>query len=407
MLCTGLLLLPALAAAQPGAAPPTDTASPAGAVSPAPAAAEGQAAALVADLRTEFDGLLADPDSYARTVESECRGFPEGDLFPYLFPAFAYTNMAASGLVPRDAAREKVTTLLKLAIPSVVRKVRPPRDDLMRLASYASHATYLCQLNAGLAAHAYLGGTDFLPLFDHLSDLLLGALGKSGGEPLDSFPSYSWPFDTIPCLFSLAMHDRIRGTLRAGLLATQHFDWIARYGTDPGTGLPASRMSDDNRRMAEQPRGCDLSLRLLFLGYFDRDAARGLYKAYVTRFWVERFVAAGFGEWPDGREKFSDMDSGPILLGIGAGASAMGIGATRVGGDPFRFARLVSQVVAARAAVRGMVDAAGPGRASLGGMIPLSAGYVTGFLFGDAVLFFSMTWEPWPSPATGAAAVHE
>ncbi len=53
------------------------------------------------------------------------------------------------------------------------------------------------------------------------------------------------------------------------------------------------------------------------------------------------------GPLPDGRGDGTDVDSGPILLGIGSAAT-------------------------------------------LHNTIPIKAGYVTGFLFGDAVLFFAL-----------------
>ena len=354
---------------------------------PAPSAGE-----LVVELRQAFDSRLEDPGAYAGLVQQECRGFPEGDLFPYLFPAYAYTSLAMAGKVPTVEAREKVGVLLELAIPAVAAKVRAPKRDLRRLKNYRNHATYVCQLNVGLGAHRLLGGTRHNDLHDHLSGLIRTALTAANGRPLESFPSYSWPFDTIPCLASIALHERALGQVASRPLVEAHFAWVDANAVDEGTGLPLSRLGDHR----ELPRGCDLSLRAMFLGWFAPERAAAHYDNYVEHFWLERVVAAGFAEWPEGMEHFADIDSGPILMGIGSAASAMGIGAARVAADDYRFRRLFSQIPGMRAAIATLAASGTEDkRARVAGMLPVRPGYVSGALFGDAVLFFALTWEPW------------
>jgi len=457
---------------------------------------------LADELLAEFDKLLVDPAQYARRAKAECSGFPEGDLFPYVFPSLAYAGLVSAGRVQPDEAAKKVNALVDLAIESVVHKVRPPNGSLYELRSYARHATYLCQLNMALAAEEWIrdsswaeggrqgmgevlrcaqddGGVDRCQgmgevircaqddggkhgkLLRHLSWLIRKGLEESGGAPLASFPSYSWPFDTIPCLASIAIHDRLRGKTgteagteallsahfewieklagtEAGTdaLLSAHFEWIEKLGTEPRTGLPysvvsksadgpgtglpyaeESKSADGAERYLVRPRGCDLSLRIMYLGLFDRDRAKTLYTRYVEHFWLERFVAAGFAEWPGGGAGFVDADSGPVLLGIGSAASAMGIGAAVVAGDEYRRARLLAQVGSVREGIRNLLCAtaepAGTPASSgcqtdrprvsktplLGNMIPIREGYVSGFLFGDAVLFWAIAWHPWESRA--------
>jgi hypothetical protein len=68
-------------------------------------------------------------------------------------------------------------------------------------------------------------------------------------------------------------------------------------------------------------------------GLNDRDAALRLYLRYRRIYWVELGVAAGFREWPPGTDRPADIDSGPIVLGVGAAATALGIGAARLTGE--------------------------------------------------------------------------
>ncbi len=364
----------------------------------APPDPEAMRRELVARLAAEFASRLEDPEAYGQTVNRECKGFPEGDLFPYLFPLHAFAGMAHDGLMSMDRARALSAKLLRLAIPVVARRLKAPEGDLKRLKSYGQQATYLCQLNAALGRFRLLGGSDHDALNDHLTSLIRRVLERAKGEPLSSFPSYSWPFDTVPCLASVALHERATGEGTSTPLSDSFFTWQAESGTDKATGLPLSRVEDGNGSGDVAPRGCDLSLRIVFMSWFAPKRAEQLYDKYVKAMWRERFVMAGFAEWPDERGHGADIDSGPILLGIGGAASALGIGAVRVGGDAARLLRLLAQAKTASAAI---AEQTRKGRTTLHNMLPVQSGYVTGFLFGDAVLFFSLA-APVTLPAVGA-----
>ena len=53
-------------------------------------------------------------------------------------------------------------------------------------------------------------------------------------------------------------------------------------------------------------------------------------------------LVTGFREWPKGVERAEDADSGPVVSGIGAAASAFGISAARAMGDERLAQRLES-----------------------------------------------------------------
>lgn len=350
---------------------------------------------LIGKLKDRFDAYLRDPAAYSRRVAGECGGFPEGDLFPYLFPAFAYANLALSDPSAAEAGRKRMAQLIDLARVSVLRKVRPPKGRLDRLGSYKNHATYLGQYNLALGAFARIGGDDrYSAEHKRISDLFQRALVSAKGRPLNSFPTYSWPFDTVPVLVSLALYDRKTGIQRSANVIQAHLRWTRDKATNRDLGLPHSRVNPSGAPR-ELPRGCDLSLRLCLLPHLDQAYSKQVYQAYVRHHWLERGFAAGFAEWPGGRDRYSDMDSGPIFWGLGFGATGLGIGATLANGDRKRFERLLAQL-GQRDALMGMLTMVGGGKStSLGGMIPMDPGYLTGFLFGDAILFYVLSWQPW------------
>jgi hypothetical protein len=380
------LLLPA----EPGGAP---DAGVAGVEAPAPpdAPTTGQVLeSVTARLQRQFDAHLEDPRRYVRHVVEEARQFPEGDLFPYLFPAMAYANLAISGRMEKTEALGKMAAFIDLAIPSVIRQVKPGEGKLERLASYRRNATYLGQLNLALGAFRRTGGDQrYEAMHARISGVLFQAMEKNGARPLESFPGLTWPFDTNPVLVSLKLRDE----QRAEPVIEKHLAWIGKEATHPESGLPYSRRLPDTCIGWELPRGCDLSFRLCLLPHLDRGYARSQYRRYLDAFWLERGLLAGFAEWPGGMEKYADADSGPILAGIGMAATGLGIGAVIAHKDQPRLDRLAGLL-----SIRDQLIASHIPKEEkplIGGTIPFHPRYYTGFLFGDAVLFYVMTWTPW------------
>lgn len=351
----------------------------------------------VRSLLEEFDGWLTDPAAYGRRVDEQCRRFPEGDLFPFTFPALAYGQLALRDPGYGAHARAQMATLLDLAIPRVVRRMKARKGRLQSLGSYGGQAVYLCQLGLALGMWRMIGGDDrYEADHRHLADLIREALIARHGRPLDSFPGVIFPFDTIPCLVFLAQRDRQDSAEAGREPVERHRLWIRDHGTDPDTNLPVSRVDPGTFAPVEVPRGCDLSLRIPLVAQLDGVRAKDLWTRYTARYWLERWLVKGLAEWPDGGRRFEDMDSGPILLGVGLAASSLGVGAAIMAGDLPRLTTLLGYM----ARIRGLLADAAPAGSDgatvwIGGMIPTQQGYITGFLYGDAALFLSLTWTDW------------
>jgi hypothetical protein len=82
-----------------------------------------------------------------------------------------------------------------------------------------------------------------------------------------------------------------------------------------------------------------------------------LWARYEDVFAVDLGVAVGFREWPPGVRRAADVDSGPIVAGIGAAASGLAIGASRAVGDDVTHARLLASAAIAGAASDAFADA--------------------------------------------------
>jgi hypothetical protein len=355
-------------------------------------------AVLRRQLAKQFDTIIDAKKSYQTRVSKECKRFPEGDIFPYTLPAIAYANIALADPLRRTNSLERMRGLLDSAVASTVARVKPPAGKLELLKSYKKHATYLGQLNMALGYYRLIGGDKRYDAINKaISDALHKALVELKGRPLASFPVYSWTFDTIPVLVSLKLYDHNTYTDRSSAVIRQHLDWMRTKGIHKSTKLPYSRISAAGKPVA-LPRGCDLSWRISMIAQLDARLAKTMYDDYVKSFWIDRKIVSGFAEWPGGKAGKQDADSGPILMGIGMTASGMGIAASSSTGDTNRRDRLIGQTIAFKNLLRQLIAVQPKMRTklNLGGAINPASDYITGFLYGDACLFYAITWEALP-----------
>lgn len=156
---------------------------------------------------------------------------------------------------------------------------------------------------------------------------------SSMADPWRNPPSYRgdssrWPADQAAALYALHRYEPA--------LADEAFAaWVKVLddrGTDAATGLPVSELTGKYGYSAT-PRGCALMWSVGYLAPVDADYASKLWDSSLESMTVRTPLGPGIREYPDGRERPADFDSGPIVMGIGAAASAFGVGAAHAVGD--------------------------------------------------------------------------
>lgn len=344
-------------------------------------------------LEREFVARLADPARYERDVLAECSRFPEGDLFPFTLTAMALAFQAQRHPHRADVLRPAIATALRSAESRVARKLAAPQGHLLNVRDFARQGVYLGQFALALASWRDAGGDErFDTLQAHCCALLLTALQAAEGAPIASYPTYTWTFDTIPALLAVQRWDQRSDSIRAAPLWAAHQTWLAQSGTDAATHLPFSIVSKIGA--PAPPRGCELSWRIALLSELDTPAAADLYRAYKTAFWSEKLLYAGFREFPKGMVRGEDVDSGPIIDGIGLTATGLGIAAARSQGDQAVLRRLAQQLEMFPH-LRAAAQQAYPNLAKVSlGKLPNDPRYFSGFLFGDVALFYALAWRP-------------
>ena len=159
---------------------------------------------------------------------------------------------------------------------------------------------------------------------------------RSLAEPTAHVPSFAgrpqrFPADQSAVLAALVRHDVAHHTALAGEPA-RRFDAFLTQHTDADTGLPWSQVAGKSAS-GKLPRGCALSWQTRYLAEALPTRAERDWHLYREHYLVDAGVLVGFREWPPGRDRAADIDSGPIVRGVGTAASALAIAAARRMGD--------------------------------------------------------------------------
>lgn len=196
---------------------------------------------------------------------------------------------------------------------------------------------------------------------------------------VESYPDECWTFCNTIALAAVRIGDALDGTDHSALIAR----WLATARerlTDPRTGMLASSYTTRGR-VGDGPEGSSIWLAAHCLQLLDPALARHQYR--LARLHLGRSVL-GFGyarEWPEGTDAFVDVDSGPIVPGLGAspGSSGLALVAAAAFGDRPFFRQLTTTLELAAFPVEG----AGGGRR-----------FAASNQVGDAVMLYAMVLGP-------------
>lgn len=253
------------------------------------------------------------------------------DATPYGFRIVALSFLADGCVAAarrdpalRDAARACVDRALRLADRLRPRGGGEPTNQGLWL----SHFTLL------LGARDRLGGCADPARHRALAEALAA---RTLREPTRHVPSYPatrlrWPADQTATLAALARHDRAHGTRLAQAPVDAWRAYVLARAMDRKLGLPWSEVTGRGPG-ARSPRGCALSWQTRYLREFDPALAARWWNDYREHYLVDRVILVGFREWPPGVSRPADSDSGPIVNGVGAAATALAIPAARAMGD--------------------------------------------------------------------------
>lgn len=239
---------------------------------------------------------------------------------------------------------------------------------------------YYSNLNLMVGAFKLVSGSDkYDELHDTLTESISEAFDESGGINLNSMPGLSWTADNTVALASLKLYDKINNTDISSENISSWKKWVESNMLDEDGNL-YSMMCPLTKKPDAPPRGSNFAYSLIFMNMFDSAFSSKLYDNFAKSFYQPILGVELAKEWKDGSNKI-DVDSGPILFGAGAVASAFAMGAAKAHNDESRFSSLSLAAELVTLPYESMTK----------------KGYLFNISLGESVLLFCRTLKPWTS----------
>lgn len=273
----------------------------------------------------------------AKTLDVEDVSGTEWPLYGTVFYLWAQEALQAAWEKDHTVSRTEPKLFAKKTIDASARLIADPghADWVKKHWGDAylekENVFYRMLLIAGLTSHRRLTGSDeFLLLLRTQTDSLAEALDTSKFGILDDYPGECYPTDVISAWACIQRADSVLGTDHSAQIQRALRGFTGKRTST--LGLPAylagSRTGQpvDNSRGVSNSNACMLAVELW------PDTAREWYLKYTANFWQQDWFTAGFREFPFGDyhpDWTYDIDAGPVLRGLGFGASAFGVAAAR------------------------------------------------------------------------------
>jgi hypothetical protein len=271
-------------------------------------------------LLTELRGLK---HSIANDTDIEMQQlYPEGYIFLNAIYALAWCN-AIEGLAENS-------TIYEEGIEEVIKSFQKINSDRGRGHFYPSLPIPYGSFYAGwnnyvLARKLQITrpgdyDTSEVKSFKHQSAKIASVLNHQVYPP--SYYGSAWPADVMTGIASLSIHDK--------LFAPKYQEIISNWLHDvkmnlDSLGLIPHEVNPIDARNTKNARGSSQSLTLILLKEIDPVFGEQQFQIYCQKFVDEKFGLLGIREYPSGINGNEDVDSGPVVSGIGAVATIVGM----------------------------------------------------------------------------------
>jgi hypothetical protein len=259
--------------------------------------------------------------------------YPEGYVFIYALYALTWCDvveMSEPESVHWQEGRREVSFCLNALDSPAGKRVFNPDLPLTYGAFYRGWTAYVQGRYLQISDAAERDSTVFRQFQDECL-AISKAITQTEKPYLESYRDLAWPADNIVCLATLALHDRITEPR----FQEVRNEWLGRIKASlvPEYEMIPHGYDLEGNRPLEGVRGSSQSLMLSFLFDVDSVFAKEQYQQYREHFLAYRLGLPGIREYPKGEIGMGDIDSGPVVLGIGGAASIVGIKAATKYGD--------------------------------------------------------------------------
>jgi hypothetical protein len=161
-------------------------------------------------------------------------------------------------------------------------------------------------------------------LFKKQSKEIVKALKLSKSPYLDSYNGHAWPADMFVAMASICNYNK----LYTPKYTSDIDSWLIKVKRklDPETKMIPHKVHSETGNTIEGARGCSIGLSLRMLAEIDPVFGKQQYNLARTNFITTRFGLPAVREYPKGTDGLGDVDSGPVILGVGFSGTIVMIG---------------------------------------------------------------------------------
>jgi hypothetical protein len=170
----------------------------------------------------------------------------------------------------------------------------------------------------------FMGHESYIDTFFVQCETLNNIIKDSERPYLESYYHQSWPGDMSVAMASLSNYNKIFGSRYNTSISI----WLKKVKErlDPETKMIPHKVDYNTMRSIQGSRGCSMSLILRMLSEIDTDFADKQYKLFEEKFVTTTFGLPSVREYPNGKFGMGDVDSGPVIFGVGFVATIVMIG---------------------------------------------------------------------------------
>ncbi|MBW4618553.1 MAG: hypothetical protein KME17_04080 [Cyanosarcina radialis HA8281-LM2] len=258
--------------------------------------------------------------------------FPEGWFFSHIVYGNSWINVALStkSAALRQQAIQEVRWVLEQADSP---QGRAPFTSDTQVRYGVFYLGWTNRLLGGLLKiqHPKERAPQDVARFHAQSSELARAFAASPTATLDAYPGQAWPCDQTVALASLALHDELFGSNYRRTIE-KWIDYTQEH-LDPQTGLIPHKIDAATGEIEIGARGSSQVYLLAFLPELDPAFATQQYARFRQQFAIEVIGFLPIREYPLQADGQGDVDSGPIIFGIGPTSTIVSIAPARAHRD--------------------------------------------------------------------------
>lgn len=260
--------------------------------------------------------------------------FPEGVVFVNALYGLAWCELALAQEEQGPAIKARVLKEALYAYDQVCsEQAKEHFDPYLPIdygIFYAGWRNYLLskilQVDTSFTNHSF-----YIQEFKEQSHLIAQVMKETKSPFLESYFEQAWPADMCVAVASLRGHDQVFAPRYSGLIK----QWVQKVEArvDPKTGMIPHKVEKATGKSIESSRGGSMALMLRLLREINPAFAQKQYHLFKDKFVSTALTFPCIREYPKGSFGIGDIDSGPVILGVGFPATLVAVGCLPMFGD--------------------------------------------------------------------------